>query len=82
MESCFETMGKAQQFYDTDRHMKIKKPEIRGILRTLEDARIRVDEAGPLAGRKQLLLEGAYDLILEVEEKLRGGKRGSRKRGS
>jgi len=63
--------------------MKIRRREVKKLLRTLEDARILVDEGTPIGGYRQSKLENAYDALLSVEEALRDGlrKRGS-KRGS
>lgn len=62
--------------------MKISKSTRKWILRRLEDARILVDDASPLAGRRACKLDEAYDVILSVEEVLRRKHDGSLKRGS
>lgn len=51
--------------------MKIRKRALKSYLRTLEDARLLVDEATPIGGYRQIKLERAYDAILSVEEELR-----------
>ena len=61
--------------------MKLKKPLIRKLLRTLEDARVQIDESTPTCGIKMRKLDSAYDALLSVEDVLRRrGDDGSRKR--
>lgn len=53
--------------------MKVKNREVNKIMRILEDVRITIDDAMPLVGRRQLLLERAYDSILMVEDVFKRG---------
>lgn len=60
--------------------MRIKKPVVKKMLRTLQDVRVMIDDANPFVGRKAHLLDKAYDSLLDVEDLLKKrrerGKRG------
>lgn len=62
--------------------MKLKKPVVKKLLRTLEDVRELVDDSTPRYGcMNRTRLDKAYDAILSVEDVLRR-KDDSRERGS
>ena len=77
---CLDSKGvRIPPWEERGQSMKIKRPIVKKLLRTLEDARILVDEGTPIGGYRQRKLEDAYDAICSAEEILRRTHDDSRK---